>query len=189
MSNNQHIPLLFRKVDVFTFQTRLLDSLCIILFILGVIGNLLGLFIFSSSRRSWRISTIYANLATLSSITNLLCLIRYTSILHSTTREILSKFIGNLTWACKFYEFSFSFRLISSWITLFWMFERLMCVSTRLQICFHHCYLYKLKYILPIFLMTIIFICVIGPLLYIYQPQTIEYRFNILIIKRNSSSS
>lgn len=186
MSNTtQHVPLLFHKENVLTLQTRLIDSLCIILFILGIIGNLLGLFIFSSSRRSSRISSSYANLATCSSITNLLCLIRYTSILHSKSRDILSEVIGKIWWACKIYEFSFSFRLISSWIILFWMFERLVCVSTRLRTFFHRWNLFKFKLIFPILIMIIILVGVIGPPVYMFQPRSIEYVLNITPTKFN----
>jgi hypothetical protein len=175
MSSNQHVPLLFRKVNIHALQTQFINTLCIILFILGVIGNVLGLFIFTSSRRSWRISPVYAYLATYSSITNLLCLIRYVSILHSTSRQILCRLVGKFWWACKIYEFSFSFRVISSWITLFWMFERLMCVSTRLRTFFHQWNLSKFKFIFPIIIMIMILGCVIGPPVYMFQPQTLEY--------------
>ncbi len=121
MSDNKHV----------SFRTRIKNISCIILFILGVMGNVLGLVIFSSSCRFRRISTVYVYLATWSSITNLLCVIRYASILHSTSRYFLRQLVGETWWTCKSYEFSFSFRVISSWITLFWMFERLICVPRR----------------------------------------------------------
>ena len=150
------------------------DSNIPLLFVLGVIGNVLGLFIFSSSRRSWRISSSYAHLATFSSITNLLCLIRYAPILHSSSRQILSELIGRDWWACKIYEFSFSFRLISSWINLFWMLERVICVSKRLQTWVKRWNLYKLKFFLPLLLITMILGCVIGLPVYMFQPQILE---------------
>jgi hypothetical protein len=176
MSNGKHVPLLFHKVDVFALQTRLTDAVCNILFIVGVVGNILGLLTFSSSRRSWRISFVYVYLATCSSITNLLCLIRYASILHSTSRRILCELIGKIWWACKIYEFSFSFRVISSWIILFWMFERLMSVSWKLRTLFNRWNLFKVKFILSIIIMMIILGSVIGPPVYIFQPQTLEYK-------------
>ena len=75
-------------------RTKLIDILTIILVILGIAGNILGLLIFSSSRRFRRISAVYVHLATYSSIANLFCVIRYASILHSTTRIFLRQLIG-----------------------------------------------------------------------------------------------
>lgn len=174
MFSDKNLSLLFRQANVLTLHTQLLDALCNVLFLLGVVGNVLGLFIFSSSRRSWRISSMYAHLATLSSITNLLCLIRYASILHSYSRQILSDWIGRVWWACKIYELSFSFRLISSWITLLWMFERVMCVSKKLQTLVKQWNAYKLTYIILIPLIVIIFAGVIGLPVYMFGAQTLK---------------
>jgi len=167
------MSLLFHKVNVLTLQTRITDIVCDILFILGVVGNVLGLFIFSLSRRTRRVSSIYVCLATCSSITNLLCVIRYTLILHSTSRHILRQLVGQKWWACKLYALSFSFRVISSWITLFWIFERLICVSTRLRTFFNRWFSYKLKVLIPIIMIILILSCVIGPSVYMYQPEII----------------
>lgn len=172
MSNETHKSILFDRISHMTIQMRILDILCCILVVLGIFGNLLGLFIFSSSRRTWRISSIYAFLATCSSITNLLCVLRYGSILHSTTRNLLHDLVERYWWACKFYEFSFSFRVIASWITLFWMFERLMCVSKRLQRCFHHCYCCQFQFIVPVAILIAIVCCTIGPPVYMYQAES-----------------
>jgi hypothetical protein len=174
MSNEKHVSLLFHKVNLFTLQTRLTDTSCYILVILGIVGNLLGLCIFSSSRRTWRISSVYACLAICSSITNFFCVIRYASILHSTSRHILSQLVGQTWWGCKIYEFTFSFRVISSWITLFWMFERLMCLAKRLKAFANRRDRFKFKIIIPIMIMSIILICVIGPPVYMYQPEIIS---------------
>ena len=171
MFSGKSFSLLFRHVNVLTLHTRLTDIFCSVLFILGVIGNVLGLFIFSSSRRSWKISSMYAHLATLSSITNLLCLIRYASILHSSTRQILSDWIGREWWACKTYELSFAFRLFSAWITLFWMLERLICVSRRLKTLIKRWNTYKLIFILPILLLAVVCACTIALPMYMFQPQ------------------
>lgn len=174
MSSKTHKSILFDRISHVTIQIRIIDVLCCILVLLGIFGNLLGLFIFSSSRRAWRISSIYASLATCSSITNLLCVIRYGSMIHSTTRNLLHDHIVRQWWGCKFYEFSSSFRIIASWIALFWMFERLMCVSKRLRRCFNHCHCFKLQFILPIIIMIAILCCIIGPPLYMYQPEILE---------------
>jgi hypothetical protein len=173
MSGDYHIPLLFREIDVFSRHTRLLDTVCISLFILGIFGNILGLFIFSSSHRSRRISSVYVFLATCSSITNLLSIIRYTSILHSTSRHFLRQLIGQTWWACKLYEFSFSFRIISSWITLFWMFERLVCVSKRLRSYLNRWCSFKYKFLIPTIMIILIVGCVIGPSIYLFQSDLV----------------
>ncbi len=191
MSANERVLEVFRQSNVFTLQTRVTDILCYILVILGIIGNLLGLFIFFLSRHAWRRSPIYIYLAICSSITNFLCVIRYASVLHSRSRNILHDLAGHIWWACKIYEFSFSFRVISSWITLFWMFERLMCVSTRLRSFFNRWNSFKIKFIFPISIIIIILSCVIGPSVYMFQPQTFEYvkiflyKFNFINYFRN----
>ncbi|CAF3519988.1 unnamed protein product [Rotaria sp. Silwood1] len=174
MLNIEQESLLFYKVDSSTLQTQIIDSLCWVLVIMGLIGNLLGLFIFSSCRRTWRISSIYVYLATASSITNLLCVIRYSLILHSKFRNILYEYVGEKWWACKIYEFSFSFRIVSSWITLFWMFERLLCVSTRLQTFFYQWNTFTLKFIIPISIIILILGCIIGPPLYMFEPHILD---------------
>ena len=166
--NPEHQSLLTFTSDI---QRRLINIICIVLVILGVVGNLLGLFIFSSSRRTWRTSSIYVSLATSSSITNLLCVIRYALVLHSISRLFLRQLVGDQWWACKVYEFTFSFRIISSWIVLFWMFERLMCVSKKLQIFINRWISKSFKLIIPIIMLILIFVCVIGPPVYMYQPM------------------
>jgi hypothetical protein len=181
MPNCLHVSLLAPETGTYSLQallTHTTDAVCYVLVILGIVGNLLGLFIFSSSRRTWQISSVYAFLATCSSITNLLCVVRYASILQSTSRHILRQLVEQRWWACKLYEFSFSFRVISSWITLFWMFERLMCVSTKLRSFFNRCNSYQLKFIIPIIIMSIILCCVIGPPVYMYEPEIIPKYVN-----------
>lgn len=175
MQHHQHISLLHYEVNPDILQTRMIDGLCYVLVILGFVGNILGLFIFSSSRRSWRISSVYACLATTSSITNLLCVIRYASILHSKLRNILHIYVGKQWWACKVYEFSFCFRIFSSWITLFWMFERLLCVSMRLRTSFSEFRSLKVTIIIPFCIIMIILGCVIGPPVYMFEPEILKY--------------
>ncbi|CAF1308468.1 unnamed protein product [Rotaria sordida] len=153
--------------------------------ILGFIGNILGLFVFWSSRRTWQVSSAYVYLATSCSITNLLCVIRYVSLLHSRFRNILYELVGQIWWACKVYEFAFSFRVISSWITLFWMFERLMCVSKKLRACFNKCNSYQLKFIIPILLILTILSCVIGPPVYMFEPQILDKEIMVLTTNIN----
>lgn len=171
MSNEKHISSLLDEVNEYPLRTKFINSLTIILVILGIAGNILGLLIFSSSRRFRRISSVYVHLATFSSIANLLCVIRYASILHSTIRVFLRQLVGQCWWACKIYEFSFSFRVISSWITLFWMFERLTCVSRCLRTFAQRCSRFHLKFVIPIVSMILIIVCVIGPPVYMYEPR------------------
>ncbi|UJR32389.1 hypothetical protein I4U23_019851 [Adineta vaga] len=171
MLHDGYAHLLSQNADDFSFYTQLLNFICSILFILGIIGNMLGLLIFSSSRRSWQISSVYTCLATCSSITNLLCLIRYSSILYSATRYPIHHLVQNNWWACKIYEFSFSFRVISAWITLFWMFERLMCVSSKLRYIFNRWNSSNVKFIIPLMIITLILCGVVGLPIYMFQPQ------------------
>ena len=175
MSKDKHNFLFFYKVDPSTLRSQIIDTLCYILVILGFIGNLLGLFIFTTSRRTWRISSTYVHLATASSIMNVLCVIRYAFVLHSRLRNLLYDLVGDMWWICTIYEFSFVFRVISSWIALFWMFERLMHVSRRLKTFFRQYNSFKLKIIIPLIIILIVFSCVIAPPLCMYQPVLLEY--------------
>ena len=175
MLTGQHQAFLLHQIEIDTFRVQLVNILSCILVMLGVIGNIFGLFIFASSRRTWRVSSSYACLAACNSITNLFCVFRYASILHSMTRFLLHQLVGEHWWACKFYEFSFSFRIISSWITLFWMFERLMRVSRRLRQFCHRWCSFKFYFLIPILLILIILVCVIGPPMYMYEPQMTSF--------------
>ena len=154
-----------------SLQMEVGDILYFTLFILGVFGNIFSLFIFSSIRRTTQISSDYIYSAISSSITNLFCLIRYTVILYSVTRQPLSELVRKKWWACKFYELSFSFYVISVWITIFWMFERLMCLSVILRSFFNRWFSFKFNFIIPITFLVIILGCVIGPPVAIFEPQ------------------
>ena len=175
MTHEQHIPLIFQDVSDLSFRIRLTNFICNVLFVLGIIGNVLGLLIFSSTRRSWQISSVYSCLATCSSVTNLLCLIRYMSTLHSSSRHALQQLVGRRWWACKFYEFSFSFRMVSAWITLLWMFERLLCVSIQLRPSFNRWNSSKFRFTVPSIIVAMIVAGVIGLPVYMFQPQIQRY--------------
>jgi hypothetical protein len=179
MASYKYISRLFQRTTVVTVQTRFIDLFCYILFILGIVRNLVGLFIFSWLHRTWRISSVYACLATCSSITNLLCIIRYASVLHSTSRQILRQLVGHTWLACKIYKFFFSFRAISSWIILFWMFERLTCVSRRLRTFFNRWHSFKLNLFPPIIIIILILSCVFDLQFLWYQPRIILEYVNI----------
>ncbi|CAF1323798.1 unnamed protein product [Adineta ricciae] len=174
VTNNQHMSIILQSIDTFSHRVQVTDSLCWFLIVLGVLGNLFGLLIFCSSQQAWRISTIYVYLASSTSIINLFCAIRYALILHSKSRIFINNLVGYSWYACKIYEMAFSFRVISSWITLFWMFERLICISDRLRTLFHRWNTSQLKIAIPLVILSFILIGTLAPSVYIYQPQTIE---------------
>lgn len=175
MLSDQHVPFLLSDINVLDIRVQFTDYFCCILVILGVIGNVLGLSIFSSSRRIRRISSTYVYLATSSSIINLFCVVRYALILHSKSQMILRELVGHVWLACKMYELSFVFRVISSWITLFWMFERLTCISKKLRTFFYRWNRTSIKFLIPILLLILILFAVILPPLLTYQPQISPY--------------
>jgi len=180
---DEQMSLLLLNADTVNLRVQFTDNLCYILVIFGLVGNMLGLFIFSSSRRTWRISSVYVYLATSSSVINLFCVIRYALILHSKSQNIVRHLVGHVWLACKIYEISFSFRVISSWITLFWMFERLTCVSKRLRSLFYRWNTSQLKFVFPLMIIVFILGCVLGPPVYMYEPKMFEYVicFSLLI--------
>ncbi|UJR32387.1 hypothetical protein I4U23_019849 [Adineta vaga] len=184
MLNENYGSSLSPSVDL---QTQLTDILCFILFIMGIVGNIFGLLFFFSIRRRWTISSDYIGSAISSSITNLLCLIRYSSILYSVTRHPLHQLVQNNWWACKIYEFSFSFRVISAWIILFWMFERLMCVSSGLRTFFNRWLSFKFNFMIPITTIIVIIGCVVGPSVFMFEPQ-LFYDKQAAMIKSTSVS-
>jgi hypothetical protein len=175
MLYEEKMSFLLFDLNVLNLRVQFIDILCYILVIFGLVGNVLGLFIFSTCRRTWRISSVYVYLATGSSIINLFCVVRYALMLHSKSQYFIRELVGEVWLACKVYEFSFSFRLISSWITLFWMFERLTCVSERLRSLFYRWNISKFKLVVPMMIIIIILACVLGPPLYMYEPQTFGY--------------
>ncbi|CAF1038220.1 unnamed protein product [Didymodactylos carnosus] len=92
----KRVTLYFNE-NLSLFTTNIVDFTCLFLCILGIIGNTIGIVIFSSSRK-FRRQTNYSYWAILSSIVNLLCVLRYFTLLHSITRQWLTKqFISNKT--------------------------------------------------------------------------------------------
>ncbi|CAF1169924.1 unnamed protein product [Adineta steineri] len=183
MVHDQYMSLSLVNINITSYCMQFIDSLCYILVILGLVGNILGLLIFSSSRHTSKISSVYVYLATSSSIINIFCVIRYALVLHSKTRIIINNLIGHVWFACKLYELSFCFRLISSWIILFWMFERVTCVSKRLRTLFYRWNASQLKFIIPCIIIFIILGCVIGPPAYMYQPRISKNKLSNSTIK------
>jgi hypothetical protein len=91
----------------------------------------------------------------------------------------LRQLVGHTWWACKLYEFSSSFRVISSWIILFWMFEHLTYVSRRLRTFFNRWHSYKLNLFPPMIIIILILSCVIWPPISMYQLTIILEYVNI----------
>jgi hypothetical protein len=152
----------------------LIDWICIILFILGFIGNLLGLVVFSSRR--FRCCSTYATLALTSFTINLICIVRYSLLLHSTTRRYLSDYIVSVHWlTCKIYRLSSSFRVLAAWVTVFWVIERFIYVSSRLNLLFNRLerfqLLEKYQYFSMICISLIMIIIVTGPTIIFFSPN------------------
>ncbi|CAF3427349.1 unnamed protein product, partial [Rotaria sp. Silwood2] len=151
-----------------------IDWICIILFILGFIGNLLGLIVFSSRR--FRCCPTYATLALTSFTINLICIVRYSLVIHSTTRRWLSDHIVSEHWlTCKIYRLSSSFRVLAAWITVFWVIERFIYVSSRLNLLFNRREKYqtfeKYKYFSMICISLIMIMIVTGPTVIFFAPN------------------
>ena len=160
-----------------TLVIMVIDWICIILFILGFIGNLLGLVVFSSRR--FRCCSTYATLALTSFAINLICIIRYSLLLHSTTRLWLSENIFNINWlGCKFFRLSSSSRVIAAWVTVFWVIERFIYVSSRLNILFNRRERYqifeKYQYLCMICVSLLMVIIVTGPTTIFFAPNPIR---------------
>lgn len=153
------------------------DWLCVILFILGFIGNLLGIVVFSSRR--FRCCSTYSILALASFTVNLICIVRYSLLLHSTTRRWLSDgIIGEYWLTCKIFRLTSSARVIAAWITVFWVIERFLYVSSRLNLLFNQREnfqkLEKYKYFAMVIISFIMIILVTGPSLIFYAPYVIN---------------
>ncbi|CAF1175629.1 unnamed protein product [Didymodactylos carnosus] len=150
----------------------LVDSLCIALFVLGLIGNIIGLIVFSSRRFR---HTTYAHLAVASFALNLLCVFRYSILLNSSTRKWMSITVAHSWLNCKLYRLSSCLRILSAWITVFWVYERFLYVWNILQsILINRTWLTKYKYYCLTFISFIIVLIVTGPSVYFYIPQTIN---------------
>jgi hypothetical protein len=150
------------------------DWICVILFVLGFIGNLLGLVVFSSRR--FRCCSTYAILALASFSINLICIIRYSLLLHSTTRRWLSDNIVSMHWlTCKIFRLSSSFRVLAAWITVFWVIERFIYVTSRLRLLFNRRekfgFFEKYKFLFMIIIALIMVMIVTGPTVIFFSPN------------------
>jgi hypothetical protein len=151
-----------------------IDWLCVVLFVLGFIGNLLGLVVFSSRR--FRCCSTYAILALTSFSINFICIIRYALLLHSTTRRWLSDNVVSVHWlTCKIFRLSSAFRVLAAWVTVFWVIERFIYVSSRLHLLFNQrekfIVLLRYKFLCMIIIALIMVVIVTGPNVILFSPH------------------
>ena len=151
-----------------------INTTCLIFFTLGFIGNLLGLIVFSSRR--FRCCSTYAILALTSFAINLVCIIRYTLLLHSTSRRWLSEKIVSSHWiSCKIFRLSSAFRVLAAWVTVFWVIERFVYVTSRLHVFLHrrqhYTQLKKYRFLLMIIIALTMVLIVTGPTIFFFSPN------------------
>ena len=163
---------------IMTNITLIVDWTCIVLFVLGFIGNLLGLVVFSSRR--FRCCSTYATLALTSFAINLFFIVRYSLLQHSSTRLWLTNNVVNIHWlACKVFRLSSSLRVLSAWVTVFWVIERFIYVSSRLNVLFHRGERYQLlekyQYVCMACVSLLAAMIVCGPTTYFDAPVAIRW--------------
>lgn len=159
---------------------EIIDWICIAMFILGTLGNSLGLIVFSS--RKFR-RTTYGRLAIASLIINLLCVFRYSLILHSNTRLWISHKVGQSWLNCKLYRFSSCLRILSAFVIVAWTYERFTYVTINYSFLTNHPFLRRYKFYFMVFISFIIVCTLTGPTVYFYQPTA------ILVMDRSNTTS
>lgn len=162
----------------------IIDWICLIMFILGTLGNILGLIVFSS--RKFR-RTTYGRLAITSLIINLLCVFRYSLLLHSTIRLWITYKVGQSWFICKLYRLSSCLRILSSFVIVAWTYERFTYVTIHYQLFANHRFAKRYKlYFMGLFLF--IMICLLtGPTVYFYQPVLVPTRNQLIPIQQNKT--
>lgn len=166
--------------------TEILDWICIIMFILGTIGNTLGLIVFSS--RKFR-RTTYGRLAIASLIINLLCVFRYSLLLHSNARRWLTHQVGQSWFNCKLYRFSSCLRILSALVTVTWTYERFTYVTVNYRFFTNHPFVKRYKFYFMTFISLIIICTLTGPTVYFYQPRLIPLSYHKVIFQENTTST
>jgi hypothetical protein len=149
---------------------EIIDWICIIMFILGTLGNSLGLIVFSS--RKFR-RTTYGRLAIASLIINLLCVFRYSLLLHSTTRLWITYKVGQSWFNCKLYRFSSCLRFLSAFVIVAWTYERFTYVTINYSLFTNHPFVKRYKFYFMGFISLIIVSALTGPTVYFYQSRLI----------------
>ncbi len=146
---------------------EIIDWICIIMFILGTLGNSLGLIVFSS--RKFR-QTTYGRLAIASLVINLLCVFRYSLLLHSNIRLWITYKVGQSWFNCKLYRFSSCLRFLSAFVIVAWTYERFTYVTINYSLFTNHPILKRYKFYFMAFISLIIVFTLTGPTVYFYQP-------------------
>lgn len=153
------------------------DWICIIMFILGTLGNTLGLIVFLS--RKFR-RTTYGRLAIASLIINLLCVLRYSILLHSISRLWISYQVARSWFICKLYRFSSCLRILSAFVTVAWTYERFTYVTINYRLCLNHPCFRRYKFYF-MGLISLMIVCILtGPTVYFYKPT------NLILIDRSN---
>ena len=149
---------------------EIVDWICIIMFILGTLGNILGLIVFSS--RKFR-RTTYGRLAIASLIINLLCVFRYSLLLHSKARRWISYKVGQNWFNCKLYRFSSCLRILSAFVIVAWTYERFTYVAINYNFFTNYPFIKRYKFYFMTLISLIIVGALTGPTIYFYQPKLI----------------
>jgi hypothetical protein len=147
---------------------EIVDWICIIMFVLGTLGNILGLIVFSS--RKFR-RTTYGRLAIASLIINLLCVFRYSLLLHTKTRRWITYKVGQTWFNCKLYRLSSCLRILSAFVIVAWTYERFTYVTINYSFFPNHPFLKRYKFYFMTFISLIIIGALTGPTVYFYQPK------------------
>ncbi|CAF0892970.1 unnamed protein product [Rotaria sordida] len=166
--------------------TEIIDWICIIMFILGTLGNTLGLIVFSS--RKFR-RTTYGRLAIASLIINLLCVIRYSLLLHSNARRWLTYKVGQSWFNCKLHRLSSCLRVLSALIIVAWTYERFTYVTVNYRFFTNRPFVKRYKFYFMGFISLIIVGILTGPTVYFYQPRLIILSNHQFIFQQNLTST
>jgi hypothetical protein len=153
-------------------QSEIVDFICILMIVLGSLGNTLGLIVFSS--RKFR-RTSYARLAIASLVINLLCVFRYSLLLHSETRRWITYKVGLSWFNCKLYRLSSCLRILSAFVTVVWTYERFTYVTSNFHFFSSHQWKVKLKFFVLISLSLLLIAALTGPTVYFYEAQAIAH--------------
>ena len=164
---------------------EIVDWICIIMIILGSLGNSLGLIVFSS--RKFR-RTTYGRLAIASLIINLLCVYRYSLLLHSSTRRWITYKVGQSWFNCKLYRFSSCLRILSALVTVTWTYERFTYVTTNFHYFLNNPYIKKYKFYFMTILSLIVCVALTGPTVYFYEPKSIPLNINPTVSLQNTTT-
>jgi hypothetical protein len=164
---------------------EVVDWICIIMIILGSIGNSLGLIVFSS--RKFR-RTTYGRLAIASLIINLLCVFRYSLLLHSITRRWITYKAGQSWFNCKLYRLSSCLRLLSAIVIVVWTYERFSYVTKNFRFFANNQFIKKYKFYLITILCLIIIITLTGPTVYFYESRLEYFPLQKNLYEQNTTS-